>query len=372
MPPASLIRLLSCAAGAALLAAAGTATAQQAGQPPGIPVQAEAARRQDVPVTLRNVGTVQSYYSVLVRARVDGTLDRFFVQEGQDVKMGDKLAEIDPRPYAAALAQAQAKKAADDAMLVNARLDLSRYSNLARNDFASHQQVDTQNATVAQTQANIAGDEAAIAAAKLNLEFCTIVAPFDGRTGLRMVDPGNLIHATDATGIITVNQIQPIAVVFTLPQDDLPQVQAAMARGPVAVQAFASDDQTLLGQGKLLTFDNSIDTTTGTIRLKAEFANQSNKLWPGQFVNARVQVDLLRDAVTVPTVAVQRGPNGLFLYVIKPDGTVHMQPVQVRQDDGVVAAVVGDGVAPGTLAVTNGMSRLQEGSQVAVTQKTAS
>lgn len=373
MTPAALLRRAICLG---FLAAAGPALApwalaQQAAEPPGIPVQAEAARNQDMPIALRNVGSVQPYYSVLVRARVDGTLDRFFVAEGQTVKAGDKLAQIDPRPYAAALAQAQAKKTADEAMLANARLDLSRYANLARSDFASHQQVDTQNAAVAQAQANIAGDEAAITTARLNLEFCTIVAPFDGRTGLRLVDPGNLVHATDSTGIITVNQIHPIALVTTLPQDDLPRLQAAMARGPVSVQAYASDDSSLLGEGKLLTIDNAIDASTGTIRLKAEFANMTDTLWPGQFVNARVRVDMLRDAVTVPSVAVQRGPNGLFVYVVKPDSSVRMQPVHVRHDDGSRAALA-DGVAPGDMVVTNGQSRLQDGSHVAVTQKTAS
>jgi multidrug efflux system membrane fusion protein len=334
-------------------------------------VQAEAAQRQDVPVTLRNIGNVQSYQSVLVRARVDGTLDRVLFQEGQDVHAGDKLALIDPRPYAAALAQAQAKKAADEAMMANARLDLTRYSNLARSDFASRQQVDTQTAALAQDQANIAGDEAAIASAKLNLEFCTIVSPIDGRVGLRLVDAGNLIHAADATGIVTINQIHPIAVVFTLPQDSLAQVQAAMAHGAVTVTAYASDDRTKLADGRLLTFDNAIDTTTGTVKLKAEFANENDKLWPGQFVNVRVQTDMLHDAVTVPSVAVQRGPAGLYVYVIKPDSSVAMQPVTVQQDDGAIA-VVARGLDAGAMVVTNGMSRLQEGTHVAVAPASAS
>jgi multidrug efflux system membrane fusion protein len=364
---ASALLAVAIAVGPAVLA--GSAAAQQVA--PAVPVQAEAAKRQDVPVTLRNIGNVQSYYSVLVRARVDGTLDKFFAAEGQDVKAGDKLAQIDPRPYAAALAQAQAKKAADEAMLANARLDLTRYSNLARSDFASRQQVDTQNAAVAQDLANIAGDEAAIASARLNLEFCTITAPFDGRVGLRVVDPGNLVHAADSTGIVTVNQIHPIAVTFTLPQDVLPQVQAAMARGAVSVQAFAGDDSTLLGDGRLLTFDNAIDATTGTIKLKAEFANQTDRLWPGQFVNVHVRVGTLRDAVTVPSVAVQRGPNGLFVYVVKPDATVAIQPVELRQDDGQIAAI-GKGVDAGATIVTNGMSRLQQGSHVTITAASAS
>ncbi len=337
----------------------------------GIPVQATAAERQDVPVLLRNIGAVQAYQSVLIRARVDGTLDQILFREGQDVKAGDNLALIDPRPYQAALDQAQAKKAADEALLANAERDLARYANLARNDFASRQQLETQQATVAQDRAAIAGDDAAIATARLNLQFCHITSPIDGRIGLRLLDAGNLVHATDSQGIVSVAQIHPIAVIFTLPQDDLPQIHAAMARGTLPVQAFTADDKSQLGVGQLLTTDNGIDQTTGTIRLKAEFANTDNKLWPGQFVNARLQVDTLRHVVTVPSVAVQRGPNGLYVYIVKPDNTAAMQPVDVRQDDGRVA-VIGNGVDEGVLVVTNGMSRLQNGSQVAVVRKTGS
>ena len=372
MMPAALPRLLPRALALALFAAASPALAQQADQPtPGVPVSAEAVQRQDVPVLLRNIGAVQSYMSVLVRARVDGTLDRVLFTEGQDVHAGDKLAIIDPRPYAAALAQAQAKKSADEALLANARRDLVRYSNLARSDFASHQQVDTQNATVAQTEATIAGDDAAIQTAKLNLEFCTIVSPIDGRVGLRMVDPGNLVQAASAQGIVSINQIHPIAVVFTLPQDDLPKIHAAMARGPVPVQARSSDNATVLAEGKLLTTDNAIDASTGTIRLKAEFPNTDNRLWPGQFVNAGAEVDMLRGVLTVPSVAVQRGPNGLYVYLVKPDQTVAMQAVELRQDDGTVA-VIAKGLDAGALVVTNGQSRLQDGSRVTIRQKTAS
>ena len=333
--------------------------------PAGVPVEAAAAKRQDVPVVLSNIGAVQAYYSVLVRARVDGTLDRVFFTEGQDVKSGDPIAEIDPRPYAAALAAAQAKKAADQAQLTNARADLVRYSNLARTDFASRQQVDTQTALVAQYQATIAGDDAAIETARLNLEFCHITSPIDGRTGLRQVDPGNLIHATDATGIVIITQLHPIAVVFTLPQDDLPQIQAAMARGTPPVIASSPDDQTELGRGKLMTIDNQIDQGTGTIKLKAEFANPDDRLWPGQFVNAHIQVETLRDAVTVPSTALQRGPAGLYVYLIRPDQTVAMQPVQVRQDDGHLA-VIAKGLDPGAEVVVNGQLRLQDGSRVSV------
>jgi membrane fusion protein, multidrug efflux system len=371
MPSFRHVRLPCCCALIAFALAIAPVSAQQPAQPTGIPVQAEAAQRQDVPVTLRNIGSVQAYQNVLLRARVDGTLQQLLFQEGQEVKAGDKLVVIDPRPYAASLAQAQAKKAADEAMLANAKLDLTRYSNLARSDFASRQQVDTQNATVAQAQANIAGDQAAIDTARLNLEYCTITSPIDGVVGLRLIDLGNMIHASDATGIVTINQIHPIAVVLTLPQDDLPQIEAAMARGPVPVQAYSSDDRTLLAEGKLLTFDNAIDATTGTIKLKAEFANLDNHLWPGQFVNARVRVDMLRNVTTVPSVAVQRGPNGLFVYLVKPDMTVQMQPVQQQQDDGQTAALA-KGVGPGDLVVVKGQSRLEDGTHVALEQKSSS
>ncbi|HET9019047.1 MAG TPA: efflux RND transporter periplasmic adaptor subunit [Acetobacteraceae bacterium] len=332
---------------------------------PAVPVQAAEAKRQDVPVVLRNIGAVQAFYSVLVRARVDGTLDRVFFTEGQEVKAGDPIALIDPRPYQAALDAAVAKKAADEAMLANARADLTRYANLARKDFASRQQVDTQQATVAQMQATIAGDDAAIETARLNLQFCHITSPITGRTGLRLVDPGNLIHASDAQGIVTITQLHPIAVVFTLPQDDLPQVQAAMARGAATVLAYTGDDHTDLARGRLMTIDNQIDQSTGTIKLKAEFANPDNRLWPGLFVNAHLQVDVLKGVVTVPSTALQRGPNGLYVYRVKSDATVAMQPVKVTQDDGE-AAVIADGVAAGETVVVNGQLRLQNGSHVAV------
>jgi multidrug efflux system membrane fusion protein len=332
----------------------------------GIPVQVAAVKRADVPVVLRNIGAVQAFQSVLVRARVDGTLDKIFFTEGQDVKPGDKLAQIDPRPYAAVLAQAVAKKASDEAQLANAQRDLSRYTNLAAKDFASRQQVDTQVAMVAQFTASLQGDDASIAAARLNLDFTNITSPIDGRVGLRQVDVGNLIHATDTTGLVTITQIHPIAVIFTLPQDTLPRIQAAMAKAKLQTIAYTSDDKTILGQGELLTTDNTIDATTGTIRLKAVFNNADNKLWPGQFVNVRLMIGTIDGALTVPSPAIQRGPNGLFVYVVKPDSTVALQPIDVRQDDGSVA-VIDKGLDEGVQVVTGGQSRLQNGSKVAAT-----
>jgi multidrug efflux system membrane fusion protein len=334
---------------------------------PVVPVQVVSIKHANVPVLMNNIGSVQAFQSVLVRARVDGTLDQIFFTEGQDVKVGDKLAQIDPRPYAATLAAAQAKKAADQAQLANAKLDLARYTNLVKSDFASHQQMDTQIAMVAQLTATMQGDDAAIASAALNLNYTTIASPIDGRTGLRQVDVGNLIHATDVTGLVTITQVKPISVIFTLPQDSLPDIRAAMARGTLSVFAYTSDDKTLLDTGELLTTDNAIDPTTGTIKLKATFPNQDLKLWPGQFVNARLQVDILKNAVTIPSQAVQRGPNGLFVYVVKPDNTAALQPIEVRQDDGVTA-VVTKGLDESAQIVIAGQSRLQNGARVSTNQ----
>jgi multidrug efflux system membrane fusion protein len=366
MPP--LLRRVALAASLAAALPAAAETPAPAPSAPAVPVQTATAQRRDVPVLLRNIGAVQAFYSVLVRARVDGTLDRVLFTEGQEVKAGQPLAEIDPRPYAAALDAAKAKKAADEAQLANARADLARYQSLVRSDFASRQQVQTQSALVAQFEATVAGDQAAIESARLNLEFCHIVSPIDGRTGLRLVDPGNLIHANDSQGIVTITQIHPIALIFTLPQDNLPQIQAAMARGSAPVFAYSADDRTELARGTLLTIDNQVDQSTGTIRLKAEFDNPDNKLWPGQFVNAHLQVDTLHDAVTIPAAAVQRGPNGLYAYVIGADSTAVMQPIKLAQEDGEVA-VVAEGIDAGAQVVVKGQLRLQNGTRVSVAAK---
>ena len=332
---------------------------------PGIPVTVAAVTRQDFPILLRNIGAVQAFQSVMVRSRVDGTLEQVFFNEGQDVKRGDRLALIDPRPYAAALAQAQAKKTFDLVQLENARRDLARTQSLVRNDFASRQQLDTQTALVGEDAATLVADDAAIAAAQLNLDFCTITSPLDGRVGLRLVDPGNFIRASDTTasGIVTIAQIHPVALVYTLPQDALPRIQEAMARGKLTVFAFTPDDGTLLGTGELLTTDNAIDPTTGTIRLKAVFPNQDNRLWPGQFVNVRLQLGVHRAALTVPSVAVQRSQSNLYVFVVKPDSTVAAQPVELGQDDGRTAEVT-KGLDDGATVVVNGMSRLENGSSV--------
>jgi membrane fusion protein, multidrug efflux system len=356
-----------CLAAAVAACVAGcpqTASAQTPAN--AVPVTTVVVARRDVPVILRNIGAVQAFQSVLVRARVDGTIDRVLFEEGQDVKPGDKLVQIDPRPYAATLAAAQAKKASDQAQLVNAQRDLGRYTSLARSDFASHQQMDTQSAMVAQLTATIQGDDAAIATAQLNLDFTNITSPISGRTGLRMVDAGNLVHANDVTGLVTITQLHPIAVVFTLPQDNLPAIQAAMAKGKLPVMAYTSDDHTQLSVGELATIDNSIDQATGTIKLKAVFQNPDSKLWPGQFINARLQLKTLPNVQTVPSAAVQHGPNGLYSFVVKPDSTVALAPIEVSQDDGQYA-VVDKGLEDGAQVVIAGQSRLQAGTKVAVT-----
>lgn len=328
-----------------------------------VPVTTAAAARQDLPVYLTGIGNVQALYSVLVRSRVDGTLDSVNFTEGQEVKKGDLLAVIDPRPYQAALDQATAQKAKDEAGLTNARLDLQRYAQLARNQFASQQQVDTQHATVNQLLASIKADEASIETASLNLSFSHIVSPLDGRVGLRLVDPGNLIHANDTTGIVTVTQVHPITVVFTLPEADLPRIMDARQAGPVKVLAYTSDHKARLSEGELLTLDNAIDMASGTIKLKAEFQNHDNRLWPGQFVEARLQAAVLRDVVTIPAAAVQRGQDGTYVYLVKPDSTVTMRQVEEKLEQNGVA-VISKGLEGGEQVVTNGQSRLTDGVRV--------
>lgn len=351
---------------AALALTASPAWAQRPGGPAGpVPVSAEAAKRQDVPVYLRGLGAVQAYRSVTVRARVDGVIDRILFTEGQEVKPGDLLAELDPRPYQAALDQALARRAANEALLEAAKADLERLTALVRTEAASRQRLDNVRAQVNQLTAAIQGDDANIAAARLNLDYTRIAAPIEGRVGLKQVDQGNFVRQAELQPIVTISQQQPISVVFTLPQDMLPRVTAAMAKGPVKVLAYASDDATLLDEGTLLTPDNAIDPATGTIRLKANFANAGRRLWPGQFVHARLLVEIVPGAVTIPSAAVQRGQSGLYVYAVQPDGTVARRDVTLGPDDGRVAVVL-KGVAAEEAVVTAGHSRLTPGARVAV------
>jgi multidrug efflux system membrane fusion protein len=344
------------------------AMAQAPAGAPGVPVTVTKPSHQDVPVYLPGLGLVAAYKTVVLHPRVDGTLDRVLFTEGSDVKAGTLLAEIDPRPYQAALDQAIAKKGSDEAALVNARQSLGRSAQLARNQFETQATVDANTATVAQLMANIKGDEAAIQSARLNLDFTQITAPFDGRVGLRLTDPGNFIRAQDNTspGIVALSQIKPISVTFTLPQDQLPLVTAAMAKGKLPVVASTADNKTDLATGEVLTIDNSIDTTTGTIKVKATFSNQDSRLWPGQFINAKVLVDTRRNVMTLPSGCIQRGPSGLFAYVVGADQTVKATPVDVVQDNGTVA-VIGKGLTDDMVVVVAGQSRLSNGARVSAT-----
>jgi multidrug efflux system membrane fusion protein len=331
--------------------------------PQAVPVDTATATRQDVPITLSGLGTVQALNTVTVTARVDGQIQKIAFTEGQDVRAGDLLAQIDSRPFQAALDQAVAKKAQDTATLQNAELDLKRFQNLAQKEFATGQQLDTQKALVAQTQAAIQGDQAAIDNARTELDYTTIKAPIDGRTGFRLVDQGNNVHATDTTGIVTIAEIHPISVIFTLPEDQLHSVQQALSAGPVQATAIADDGKTVLAHGHLVLADNMIDQTTGTARFKAEFPNTDNALWPGAFVNVQVLLATQHNALTIPSVAVQRGPDGLFAYVVKPDARVEARPIQVGVNTGAFA-VVDNGLTPGESVVTVGQYRLEPGATV--------
>ena len=336
---------------------------------PGVPVTVVSPVRGDVPILARAIGTVQAFQSVVVRARVDGTLDKVLFTEGQQVRPGDLLAQLDPRPYQAVLDQAIAKRAADAALLANARADLVRYADLAQSQTASRQRLDLQRANVAQAEANVQGGDAAISAAQLNLDFTKITAPLEGRVGLRQIDPGNYIRAADpaSAGIVTITQIHPIAALYTLPQDILPQLQQAMRGGKLQVTAYSSDDRTRLSEGELLTIDSAIDPSTGTVKLKAVFANRDDNLWPGQFVNVRTRLAVQRGALTLPSAAVQRGPEGLYVFVVKPDNTAAVQPVEVGQDDGQ-AVVIAKGLSGDERVVLAGQSRLSIGASVVATE----
>lgn len=374
-------RLLFSAAVLCLSLAPQPARAQGRPDGPGVPVTVDKVVRQNVPIWLRGLGTVQAYYVVQLRPRVDGTLTQVPVTEGQDVKTGDVLAIIDPRPYQAALDAVQAKKQQDQAQLGNVQADLARYAALAQQNFASRQQFETQAAMVKQVTATVAGDDAQIATAQLNLSFCYILAPFDGRVGLRSIDPGNVVHPAEAMPILSLSQVQPIAVMFTLPQDRLPAITRAMrANAPDAMRAnapdakragaldvvvYASDDKTELDRGKLLTLDNSIDAATGTIKLKATFGNTNRTLWPGQFVNARLLLGTDDNVTAVAGAAVQHGPNGLYVYRLESNNTVALQPIEVSRQEGNIY-VVSQGLTEGMSVVTGGQSRLQSGARVTV------
>jgi multidrug efflux system membrane fusion protein len=341
------------------------------GVPPGVPVQAAAATQRDVPLYLTGLGTVQAFNTVTVKTRVDGELQKVAFTEGQEVKTGDLLAQIDPRPFQATLDQATAKKVQDEAQLANAKLDLQRYVNLATRDFATRQQLDTQKALVSQLEAQIEGDQGAIDSARTQLDYTTITSPLTGRTGIRLVDQGNIVHATDTTGLVVVTQLQPISVIFTLPEDQLAAVKAAMTSGPAAILAMSRDGKQQLAEGTLALVDNLIDQSTGTIRLKGTFANHDGALWPGEFVNIRLLARTAHNVVTIPSAALQRGPEGYYAYVVKPDGTVDMQPLEIDQiADGT--AIVDSGITAGEQVVTAGQYRLEPGARADIARADAS
>lgn len=332
-----------------------------------VPVFTQKSQRRDMDVFARGIGTVTAWRSVQVRAQVSGYLAKIAFTEGQFVKAGDILAQIDARPYQAALDQAIAKKAADEAQLKNAQLNLQRYSVLSKQEFASRQQYDTTNAQVNQFKATIEGDDAAIEAAKLNVSYCDLKAPFDGVVGFRLVDIGNLIEPSSTQAIATVTQIHPIAVLFPLPQEELEAITTARAAGTPRVLAYSSDGKTEISSGSLLTPNNQIDTSTGTITLKAIFENKDNKLWPGQFVQARLQLRTDKNMVVIPLSSVQHGPDGLYVYMVKPDQTVARRTVTVGYQDEKNSEIL-TGLNGGEEIVVAGQSRLQDGTKVAAKQ----
>ena len=342
------------------------AAAKKAAASRAIPVAGVPAKTGDLPVYLTGLGTVTALNTVTVRSRVDGQLIRVPFQEGQLVHAGDLLAEIDPRPFQVQLMQAEGQKAKDEAALKNAKLDLARYEILVQQDSAPRQQLDTQAATVNQLEASIKSDQAQVESAKLNLTYCRITAPISGTVGLRLVDVGNMVHASDPNGLLVITQIQPITVVFTIPADQLPQVLRQKNSGnQLPVDAFDRDLKNRLASGSLLALDNQIDQTTGTVKIKAIFANENLALYANQFVNARLLVDTLRGVVLVPTAAIQRSPQSTFIFVVKPDSTVDMRTVEVQMTEGDESAIR-KGIAPGETVVTDGVDKLQPGSKVAL------
>jgi membrane fusion protein, multidrug efflux system len=344
-----------------------------AGGPGGpVPVVAGKVEQKDVPIFLDGLGTVQAFNTVTVRPRVDGELTQVLFREGEDVKTGDLLAVVDPRPYQAAMDQAVAKKAQDEAQLGNAQVVLKRNTELLARKVLDQQTFDTSKFTVEQFQATVQADQAAIDNAKTQLDYTQIKSPIDGRTGIRLVDVGNVVHATDTSGIVVITQLQPISVVFTLPEQSLQAIlNQGGAHGGLPVSALDRGNTTALDQGSLTVVDNEIDQTTGTVKLKATFPNNDLKLWPGKFVNARLILTTRKNATVIPSSVVQRGPQGTYAYVIKPDKSVEMRRIKIAQTEASLA-LVDNGLQPGEEVVVDGQYKLQPGAHVELTTAHAS
>jgi membrane fusion protein, multidrug efflux system len=331
-----------------------------------VPVVGSPARIGDLGIYQTGLGTVVPISTVTVRSRVDGQLLSVGFREGQAVHKGDLLAELDPRPFEVQLLQAQGQRAKDESALANANLDLERYRALIATDSIPRQQLDTQAATVSQSEAALKSDQAQIESAQLNLTYCRITAPFSGVAGLRLVDPGNMVHAADPNGLVVITQQQPISVVFTIPADQLSPVLVQLRSGhKLQVEAWDHDLQQKRGDGSVIAIDNQIDATTGTVRIKAIFPNQDFALYPNQFVNARLLVSTLQKALLIPTAALQRGPQSTYVYVVKPDSTIELRNVAVQQSDGQTAALRG-GIKPGEVVIVDGLDKLQPGTMVAL------
>jgi multidrug efflux system membrane fusion protein len=364
-------KLHDLAAGARKETAVAPAPAEPKGPPPAL-VSVAPVKRADFPLYLESLGQVQAYNSVTVRTRVDGQVMKIAFTEGQMVRAGDLLAQIDPRPFQATLDQAKAKKNQDEANLANAKLDLQRYTTLAKQSFATQQQLDTQNALVAQLTAAIAADVASIDAAQVQLDYATIRAPITGRIGFRLIDEGNIVNAAQQTGIVTIAQLEPIAVIFTEPEQEVTQLNQLLAAGDAPeVVARSSDGSLVLGAGNLILTDNLVDTATGSIRLKAEFANKDHKLWPGLAVSTRLTVGVVKDALVAPAIAIQHGPNGLYVFVVDDRNRAALRPVTVVRQN-IDQAVIEKGVNEGDRVVTAGAYVLQPGSPVAIDQVASS